>query len=323
MTVGGSARTFTARFVCVAVCIAAAGCARAPELALDVLVAGASEVRWLMHDSTFAVAELGRGVSIVDASTGELRAAWRQPTLPSHPARGLATSASGGTLAVASEDSVRVIRSRDGALLFSAPGGGQALALSDDGRTLAWSDGAQGRVLDVPGGALRSEHSLPAGRNGLVWSPATGTFAWTDARKVLLLGADGRPAGELGPFNQAPPSQLASSEGGAMLAVAESTTFVSFWDVRAAQEKRRVRLLGRARFERLAVSADTRYLGLAFEGRARILMALTGRKVADWSPHSGGAVRDLAFSHDGHRLATVGPDGHVRIWTVPVSRSER
>lgn len=322
MTAGSRALTLAVRLVCVAACIAAAGCARAPKLELDVLVAGASEVRWLMRDSTLAIAELGRGVSIVDAHTGELRASWRQPTLQSHPARGLATSASGETLAVASEDSVRVILARDGVLLFSAPGGGQALALSGDGRTLAWSDGAYGRVLDVPGGGLRSEHSLPAGRNGLVWSPATGTFAWTDGQKVLFLGADNRLAGELGPFNEAAPSQLAVSEGGAMLAVAESTTFVSFWEVRTAHELRRVRLPGSARFERMAVSADTRYLGLAREGRARILVAFTGRKVADWSPHSGGGVRDLAFSHDGRRLATVGPDGHVRIWTVPSSRSE-
>lgn len=317
------------RFACVLITLLAAGCARAPELELDTLVAGASEVRWLAHDSTLAVALLGRGVAIIDAVTGEERAAWRQLTLPSHPSRGLATSAGGETLAVATEDSVRVLRASDAAPLFAAPGGGVALALSGDGRTLAWSDGTYGRVLDVPAGGVRSEHSLPAGRNGLIWSPATGTFAWTDGRAVLFLGAhtgahtgadtgaDNRLAGELAPFAEAPPRQLAVSRHGVVLAVAESTTAVSFWDVRGARVLRRLRLPGSARFERMAFSADTRYLGLAFEGRARILAAATGRKLAEWQPHSGGAVRDLAFSRSGDHLATVSPDGHVRIWRVP------
>ena len=92
---------------------------------------------------------------------------------------------------------------------------------------------------------------------------------------------------------------------------------MSFWDVRGARMLRRLSLPGSARFERMAFSADSRYLGLAFEGRARILAAGTGRKLADWVPHSGGAVRDLAFSRSGDRLATVSPDGRVRIWRVP------
>lgn len=303
------------------VALLAAGCARAPKLELDMLVAGASEVRWLAGDSTLAVALLGRGVAILDAVSGQERSAWRQPSLPSHAVRGLATSATGETLAVATEDSVRVVRARDGAQLFAAAGGGMALALSGDGRALAWSDGAYGRVLDVPGGGVRSEHSLPARRNGLVWSPATGTFAWTDARAVRFISVDSGPgdhvAGELVPFAEAPPTQLSMSRTGVVLAVAESTEVVSFWDVRGARELRRLRLPASARFERMAMSADTRYLGLAHEGRARILNAASGQALAEWDPHSGGAVRDLAFSRDCRRLATVGPDGHVRIWTVP------
>ena len=298
-------------------------CARTPRLELDTVVAGASEVRWLAGDSTIAVALLGRGVAIVDAATGEERAAWRQAALPAHPARGLATSALGETLAVATEDSVRVIGARDGALLFSAHGGGVALALSGDGRTLAWGHGTYGRVLDVLTGRARSERASTAGRNGLLWSNANGSFAWADSHTVRFEDADGRFVGELAPFEDAAPSQLALSVHGVIMAVAESTTFVSFWDVRGAHEQRRLRLEGGARFERMTFSADTRYLGLARDGRARILAALTGHTLADWKPNSGGAVRDMAFSRSGDRFATVGPDGHVRLWEVPRTRRSR
>jgi WD40 repeat protein len=299
-----------------------AGCAGAPRRVLDVKVDGGSEVRWLAGDSLLAVALLGRGVAIVDAATGEERAAWRSPTLPSHTAHGLAVSAAGETLAVATEDSVRLVRSRDAALLFAAPGGGQSLALAGDGRTLAWSDGTFGRVLDTHDGHVCWQGQMLAGRNALAWSPASGAYAWTDTHLVLFLGPDSTLAGELGPFMDARPTQLVFSASGRTLAVAESTKYISFWDARNRRMRWRLQLTGRAQFERMAVSADTWYLATAHEGRARLLWAYTGHKVADWLPHSGAAVRDMAFSHDGRRLATVGADGHLCVWTVPPPRQQ-
>lgn len=300
-----------------------AGCAGAPRKLVDATVDGGSEVRWLAGDSLLAVALLGRGVAVVDAASGEERAAWRSPTLPSHSAHGLAVSAGGETLAVATEDSVRVLRSRDAALLRAAPGGGQSMALSGDGQLLAWSDGTFGRTLDTHDGHILWQGEMHAGRNALAWSPASGWFAWTESRRIVFLGPDSTLAGELGPFLEAHPSQIAFSGSGQMLAVAESTEFVSFWDTHAHVMRWRLQLAGAARFERMALSSDTWYLATAFEGRARILWAYTGHRVADWSPHAGAAVRDLAFSRDGRRLATVGADGHLRIWAVPPPRRER
>jgi WD40 repeat protein len=309
----------------IAIVLAAAitGCARPPQELLDATVDGGSEVRWVHGDSLLAVALLGRGVALIDAVNGEQRSAWRTPTLPSHPARGLAASASGETLAVATEDSVRVFLVPDCTPVMAATGGGVALALSADGRRLAWSDGTVGRTLDAASGRVIRESQMFVGRNGIAWSARTGTFAWTDTRMVVFEGSDSTSAGELGPFMDACPAQLAFSESGHTLAVAESTLFVSFWDTVSRRARWRLKLAGRARFERMTLSADNAYLGTSFEGRARVVWAYTGRALAEWKPHRGAAVRDLAFSRDGLRLATVGADGHVRVWAMPARRQER
>jgi WD40 repeat protein len=315
------------------------GCASAPKLALDTKVFGGSEVRWLAGDSLLAVALLGRGVAIVGAGDGEERAAWRLPTLPPYAAHGLAASAGGETLAVATYDSVRLVRARDGTQLMATPGTGRTLALSGDGSELAWGDGTFGRVIETRDGRVRWQGRMPAEAHGLAWSPASGAFAWTDARLVRFLGgptvgqtaaessdsagSDSALAGELGPFLESAPTQLAYSASGQTLAVAESTDYLSFWDARKYRMSWRLKLSGRARFERMALSPDGWYVATAYEGRTRLLWAYSGRKVADWTPHAGAGVRDLAFSHDGRRLATVGADGHMRVWIVPAPPPQR
>jgi WD40 repeat protein len=319
-----------------ALALIVAGCARTPKLSLDATVDGGSELKWLAGDSSLAVALLGRGVAVVSAADGSEYAAWRMPTLPPHTAHGLAVSAGGETLAVVADDSVRVVRASDCTQLMATPGGGVSLALSGDGSEVAWNDGTLGRVIDTRDGHARWQGTMQADRNGLAWSPANGAFVWTDVRRVLFLGnpnasptsgdsgaADAGLSGELGPFMDARPTQLAFSANGHTLAVAESTEYVSFWDVRALHMRWRLHLSGRARFERMALSADAHYLATTYEGRARILWAYSGAVVADWSPHAGAAVRDLAFSHDGRKLATIGANGRLRVWLVPVAGEER
>jgi WD40 repeat protein len=41
--------------------------------------------------------------------------------------------------------------------------------------------------------------------------------------------------------------------------------------------------------------------------------------VADWAPHEGADVEDLAFASDGARLATAGANGSVRTWAMPTA----
>jgi len=299
------------------------GCAGRPRLVAEARVPEASEVRWVLGDSLLAVSLLGRGVALLDARTGEERAAWRLPTLPSRPAHGLATSAGGETLAVAGADSVRVFRARGLVPLAAFAGAATALALSGDGGTLAWSDGAVGLATDLGASAPPRACSMPVAGDALAWAPLERAFVWPQDARLMQWRETGEPQDWLGPFLEAAPRRVAFSRIGATLAVAESTRFVSFWDTRAERMRWRLALGGRAQAERMALSGDTWYLATAQEGRARIVWAYTGKARSDWAPHGGTPVRDLAFSADGRRLATTGGDGRVRVWVVPEPGKER
>lgn len=295
-----------------------AGCAGRPRQLIDAHVAGASEVLWTQHDSVLAVALRGRGLSLLDSGTGAERAAWRLPEVPAHAAYGLAASGAGETLAVATADSVRVLAARGLALLFAAPGRAEALALSADGARLLWSDGNVVRLLDVPSGRRRRDVMLPLARGGLRATPL-GRFVFPAGREVTFVGDHLQPDFSLGPFLDAPPRRVAVSPTGNTIAVAESTTHVSFWDARARRMRWRLQLDGAARCDGLALSRDALLLATASGGRARVRWAYTGRAVADWAPHKGAEVLALAFADDGRRLATVGADGGVRTWAMPAA----
>jgi len=293
------------------------GCARSPKLLLDTSVPGASDVLWVRGDSCVAVGLMGRGVSIVDVATGRVRASWIAEALPSQVAHGLAASATGETLAVATQDSVRVLLTADARTVFVAPGGGRALALSNDGTRLAWSDGTYGRVLEVPSGVQHSQHRIPTERGGLVWLSRLQQFAWTDPPRVIFLGTDSLPAGFLGDFPDGPLGPLSPSGPGGTLAVGEGGTAISVWDTPGRTRRWRIGLQGEDTFNTMALSADTWYLATVRGGEVRVRWAYTGKRVARWFPNDGGEVRDLAFSRTGHRLATVGADGRVRVWDLP------
>ena len=300
-----------------------AGCGARPALVGESAVAGASEVAWLLGDSLLAVAMHGRGVALLDAATGVERAVWRLPGVPAEAAFGMAASGSGETLAVALSDSVRVFLTRGLVPITATPGRARSLALSADGTSLRWSDGATGRSIAVPSGEVKLQAAMFAGRNSLRWVPFLGGFAWPDDRLVRFERDDTVAAMTLGPFLEGRPAQLSLSTQGSTVAVAESTDHISFWDARTERMRWRLKLTGAARFEDMALSGDTWYLATARGGRLRLLWAYTGREVSSWRPHGGAHVRALAFARDGRRLATVGADGRVRVWSVPEPRKER
>jgi WD40 repeat protein len=307
----------------IALAAALAGCGRSPRLLAQARVTGAEDVRWVLGDSALALSLLGHGVTLVDAATGRERASWRSPRRPARAVHGLAASATGETLAVATAESVRVFVARDLTPVLGTPGDARALALSDDGTLLGWTDGTLGRVVEVRTGAIFSQGEWRCERDALAWGPLLRSFAVPAGTHVRFPRGDSLSEVTLGPFAEGTPFQLAFSASGATLAVRESSGAVSFWDLRGDRMRWRLALAGTAVADDMAMSGDTHYLATSQGGRARLLWAYTGKPIADWSPHGGADVRDLAFSRDGRRLATVGAEGRVRVWAVPSPRRER
>ena len=112
-----------------AVAAVLAGCAGRPKLVAEASAPGASEVRWAWHDSMLVVALGGWGVSLVESRSGREQTAWRLAEVPSRSAHGLAVSAAGETLAVATADSVRVFTTRGLRPLLAPRQRGHARAL--------------------------------------------------------------------------------------------------------------------------------------------------------------------------------------------------
>jgi WD40 repeat protein len=296
-----------------------AGCAGRPRQLAEASVPGGSEVRWALHDSLLVVALRGWGVSLVESANGHPREAWRLAGVPSVPAHGLATSATDETLAVATADSMRLFATRGLRPLFAWPGNAITLALSNDGSRIFWSDGAYGGLVDVPSGVAPWVGLLHARRGAIQWCTPLQEFLVPFGRQIMFAHSDLMPGSTLGPFMEGLPRRLALSPAGMTLAVAESTTHVSIWDLRSRHMRWRLAVNGSARLDNLALSQDAQLLATSLGGRARVLWAYSGRAVADWSPHGGAQVEDLAFAADGRRLATVGADGSVRTWAMPAA----
>ncbi|HXS83636.1 MAG TPA: hypothetical protein VN896_13045 [Methylomirabilota bacterium] len=298
------------------------GCAGRPRLLAEADAPGAADVHWACHDSLLAVALHGWGVSLVDSRSGREQAAFRLPEIPPHAARGLDVSAAGETLAVATADSVRVFATRGLQPLLAAPGNAATLALSADGSQLLWSDGALGRLIEVQTGRTRWQGALAAGPGALLWAEPLAHFLVPLDLRVISAAEDDWPSFTLDTFEGARPWKLALPSAGTTLAVAESTMHVSMWDLPSKRFRRRLVFGGEGRLEHIALSRDALLLATSLGGRTRVLWARSGRTVADWAPHGGAEVEDLAFSADGSRLATAGANV-VRTWAMPAAPGRR
>jgi WD40 repeat protein len=300
-----------------------AGCQSAPARLLFAPADGASEVRWVLADSALAVSFFGRSVSVFEARKGRMlwtsRAVAREVW---HPTFGIATSATGETLAVATPDGVLALLARTGRRLLATPGGGATLALSSDGRWLAWGDGRNGRIVSVPDTTTTRELRVPGEHGGLVWLDRVRSFAWTDGPRVMFHAPDSNTTRSLGPFTEGAPGSLAATRLGATLAVAESTNAISVWNTGTGTQRSRMRLEAPRPARHMALSSDGWFLATADGGTVRVRWAYTGREVFTWRPHRGADVRDLAFSTQGHRMATLGAEGMLAVWDLsPATRN--
>lgn len=300
-----------------------AGCQTAPARLLFAPTDGASEVRWVLSDSALAVSFFGRSVSVFEPR--KARTLWTTRAVARevwHPTFGIATSAMGETLAVATPDGVLALLARNGQRLLITPGGGATLALSSDGRWLAWGDGRNGRIVSVPDTTTTRFLRVPGEHGGLVWLDRVRSFAWTDGPRVMFHAPDSNTTRSLGPFTEGAPGPLAATRLGATLAVAESTRAISVWNTGTSTQRSHMRLEEPRPARHMALSADGWFIATADGGTVRVRWAYTGREVFTWRPHRGADVRDLAFSLQGHRMATLGAEGNLAVWDLsPATRN--
>jgi WD40 repeat protein len=239
---------------------------------------------------TLALGEPGPDVLLLDLASG---AKTRVPAELRGSAQGLAFAPDGKTLAVINRPGIDLVDRATGKLLrrFRGPAGGYfSVALSPDGKTLA--GGGADHVIQLWDVTTGKELRPTPGHRG----PVTAAVYSPDGRTVATAGAD--PAARL-------------------------------WDAATGKELLR---LSRPREEGEQGQAPPALL--AFLGSGRVLTAAWNDGiVCAWETATGKPLprvgasrkghRPLAFSPDGQALATLGPDGLLRVHAVLSGRELR
>lgn len=193
--------------------------------------------------------------------------------------------------------------------------GVRSLTLSPDGRTLyAANDASISRMMLPSGKQLRpltvenaSGLAVSPGGRWLVASVNSRLMRWDLATERHDLGPE-----LLGPICFSPDGKhLAGLSGKGELVVLDTETL-------AGTSRHRV---ARRRFDCIALS-DRFVAGAITGGSGPITVFKIGaRKPGVSLPgHARGHIADLAFSPSGQRLASVGEDGHVRVFDVVTKR---
>jgi WD40 repeat protein len=205
------------------------------------------------------------------------------------------------------------------------------LALDSEGRLLAsGGDESQPRIWDIWSGKL--QYILPkhlAKISGLAWLPQKQTLAvacgerlqaerpgelqlWNFAA-LQVLGI------EVEPPKHAPALRL-EKNGIWSLAIAEGPTVaygggalgVTAWDLK---RKEPMYLRQATNCLAVALSRDGKWLAASAGWNVKLYDVQRGREIATLEGHKG-MIRVLAFSPDGHTLATGSADKTIRFWPV-------
>jgi WD40 repeat protein len=199
-------------------------------------------------------------------------------------------------------------------------------SFSADGRTLLsvnlshetvlfWdvSTGKQTRALAVPG--LRTCW----GRDLLI-SPDGSTLASSASATLHLWDArSGKPLLDL-PGHTRPPTDLVFSRDGRTLTSYSAEDGLMRWDVRSTRRLTHVPLARvRPEGEPTRLSPEGKWAALVWGNQLDLQAAEDGKRVQRL-PHGAWFIRDVAFSPDGTRLASVYGPRAIHIWDVDTGR---
>jgi WD40 repeat protein/tRNA A-37 threonylcarbamoyl transferase component Bud32 len=276
---------------------------------------GVTGVAFSPNGRHLAAATRDKAVKVWDLASREI--VFKVVRLPA-PVNSLAFHPDGGQLASAGGDgSVRlweVPSGREKRCLRGHRGPVQAVTFRPDGRRLAsagqdgvtrvW-DAATGRevlALDGHGGPVHAlafgpdgRHLATAGEDGVtrVWEGATG-------REVLALAGHGRPV-----------HAVAFSPDARQLATAGQDEAIRVWDAATGELTQTMR--GHAGAVRGLAYNPKGQLASVGDDKAVRLWDRVGQELLALRGHTE-PIRTVAFSPDGHRLASASDDGTIKVW---------
>lgn len=117
---------------------------------------------------------------------------------------------------------------------------------------------------------------------------------------------------------------IAFGPGGRLLVSRGEDKTLRFWDVTTGQEVRSLaNVSGLSNWPAaLTFSPDGRWLAAGSENNVKLWETATGREIRTLAGHAG-AVKAVAFSADGRRLASAGLDRQIKLWAVDTGEELR
>jgi RNA polymerase sigma factor (sigma-70 family) len=203
----------------------------------------------------------------------------------------------------------------------------RSVAFSPDAKTLATGGGKADTggelyLWDVASARLRVKVETDHPVRRVVFTPDGGTMATAEQDRSVYL-RDAQTGGitvklsfDLGT------RAVAFSPDGKLIALGSTDNGVRILSLAAVQAGPVVRMLGEGGVYGLAFSPDGKVLLAGEDSGARVWDVKTGKEIRQIRGAKGDkeAVRSVAFSPDGRRIATAGADRTVRLWDAATGK---